>query len=302
MRKFSPAFALQPVAASALPSPEPESLPPRPWSRFDRGPEPNSPPGRSHHWDRSALRNSSDLLIAETTREFALVLPLDATSTFEPRDAASITVARLWTKTARGVDRAATRALDLLVASVLLLLALPAMVAIVLAIVATSPGGVIFRQVRGGRRGRPFVCLKFRTMVPDAEAVLDRDEALRTEFAASRKLERDPRMTPIGRWLRRTSLDELPQLLNVLRGEMSLVGPRPVPLDELRECYGDLADRAFAVNPGLTGLWQVSGRSDVTYDARIALDLEYAARRNVLVDFGLILRTVPVVLARRGAK
>jgi exopolysaccharide production protein ExoY len=164
-----------------------------------------------------------------------------------------------------------------------------------------TPGPNLFRQSRVGRHGRLFTCLKFRTMIVNAERVLHHDRSLRDAFAANWKLHRDPRVTPFGRLLRKTSLDEVPQLLNILRGEMSLVGPRPVQQTELSECYGKHAQDVVAVKPGLTGLWQVSGRSTLTYEQRVALDLEYVARRNFWFDLKIVLKTVPAILFRRGA-
>jgi lipopolysaccharide/colanic/teichoic acid biosynthesis glycosyltransferase len=145
------------------------------------------------------------------------------------------------------------------------------------------------------------VLCKFRTMIQDAESYLEQNQHLKAEFAKKWKLGNDPRITPVGRWLRRTSIDELPQLINVLRGEMSIVGPRPVQPDELAEQYGEYANIVFSAKPGLTGLWQVNGRSSSSYDERIALDLEYVQRRSGWLDFVLVMRTIPAVLFMRDA-
>lgn len=193
------------------------------------------------------------------------------------------------------------RFVDMVAASLLLVILAPILVVVLLAIAVESPGPVLFRQVRCGRGGRRFSCLKFRTMVVDAEERLRTDDALRLAFQQSRKIQHDPRVTRIGRWLRRLSIDEIPQLINVLRGEMSLVGPRPVPPDELRECYGELAAEVFAAKPGLTGMWQVSGRSNVDYPRRVQLDLEYVRRCGFWFDLALLLRTIPALIGRRGA-
>lgn len=190
---------------------------------------------------------------------------------------------------------------DLAVASVVLIVLLPLWLAIAATIVATSPGPVFFRQQRCGRGGRSFTCFKFRTMVSDAEAILHGDASLREAFAKNWKLTADPRVTRVGRWLRKTSLDEIPQLLNVLRGEMSLVGPRPVQPDELRDRYGHVGTHVLSVRPGLTGLWQVSGRSNVTYEERVALDVEYVRQRGFWFDLAIILRTIPAIIFLRGA-
>jgi Undecaprenyl-phosphate galactose phosphotransferase WbaP len=165
-------------------------------------------------------------------------------------------------------------------------------------------GPVIYRHSRIGRGGIPFDCLKFRTMVPDSDRVLKevlaRDPAARREWARDRKLKDDPRITAVGRFLRKTSLDELPQLWNVFRGEMSLVGPRPVVSDELKK-YGCKVRHYLTVTPGLTGLWQVKGRNNTTYRRRVALDTYYARHQSLWLDVYILLRTVWVVFGRDGA-
>ena len=163
---------------------------------------------------------------------------------------------------------------------------------------------MFFAHTRVGRHGRLFRCFKFRTMVPNAAEVLAellaRDPAARAEWARDRKLRNDPRITPIGRLLRKTSLDELPQLFNVLRGEMSLVGPRPVMPDEL-ERYGEAQDRLSQVRPGLTGLWQISGRNDVDYERRVHLDAWYVRNWTFWYDILILFRTLLVVPAEATA-
>lgn len=198
-------------------------------------------------------------------------------------------------------DALVTRAFDIMLALLLLLAALPVLAIALSAVRLTSKGPIIFRQYRVGRFGRPFVCYKIRTMVEDADALLERDHPLRGAYAERWKLADDPRVLPVGRWLRRASIDELPQLVNVLRGEMSVVGPRPVQLKELHERYGELAEVVFSVNPGLTGLWQVSGRSSLDYAQRIALDLEYVRRRSIWLDVLLVFKTIPAVCFGQGA-
>jgi exopolysaccharide production protein ExoY len=193
------------------------------------------------------------------------------------------------------------RFLDVSAATLLLTLLLPVWIAVAFAVRLKSPGPIFFRQTRVGRHGRLFTCLKFRTMVVNAEALLHRDESLRCAFNENWKLHHDPRVTAVGRFLRKTSLDEVPQLINILRGEMSLVGPRPVQPAELSECYGKHAADVVIVTPGLTGLWQVSGRSKLTYEQRVALDLEYVARRSFWFDLKIALMTIPAILFRRGA-
>ena len=163
----------------------------------------------------------------------------------------------------------------------------------------SSPGPVFYVQRRVGRGYRRFGCIKFRTMRPDADRVLARvlsaDPELKAEFERDFKLRQDPRITWIGRWLRRTSLDELPQFLNVLRGEMSVVGPRPIVDKELNR-YGPYMDEVAAVRPGLTGRWQVSGRNNLSYKKRVKLDLAYSRGRSFSLDLAIILRTFGVLL------
>jgi lipopolysaccharide/colanic/teichoic acid biosynthesis glycosyltransferase len=194
----------------------------------------------------------------------------------------------------------AKRAFDVAFALALLALSLPLTLVVVVLIAATSPGPVIYRQTRVGRGGRPFTCLKFRSMVPDAEArkihLLHHNEASGPVF----KIRTDPRVTPVGRWLRKLSIDELPQLLNVLAGDMSIVGPRPPIPDEVAQ-YVSWQRGRLAVKPGLTCLWQVSGRSLLGFEEWVRLDLEYIRRRSFWFDLVLVVRTVPAVLRARGA-
>jgi exopolysaccharide production protein ExoY len=190
--------------------------------------------------------------------------------------------------------------MDVAGAMVLLVLASVVFCLIALAIKAASPGPVFFVQKRCGRGGRPFRLIKFRTMVADAEALLA-DPALRARYEPSFKIDDDPRVTRLGRFLRKTSLDELPQLFNVLLGQMSLVGPRPMLDVELEEKYGSQRHTVLLAKPGMTGLWQVSGRSELTYDERVALDVRYVHSRSILLDLLIILKTPVAVLTARGA-
>jgi exopolysaccharide production protein ExoY len=180
---------------------------------------------------------------------------------------------------------------------------LPLMIGIALAIRAHDGGPVFFRHRRVGRNGKAFYCMKFRTMSVDAEArlkeLLATDPAARAEWARDFKLRHDPRVTPIGRFLRRSSLDELPQIFNLMRGEMNLVGPRPIVEAEIVR-YGWRYRHYCAVKPGITGLWQVSGRNDVSYRARVAMDSLYARRRCTLLDIRILAATLPAVLSKRG--
>ncbi|MDE3069040.1 MAG: sugar transferase, partial [Verrucomicrobiota bacterium] len=174
---------------------------------------------------------------------------------------------------------------------------------IALLIKITSPGPVLFKQRRAGQNGAPFTLYKFRTMATNAEQTKQELEALNEMRGPVFKLTNDPRITRIGRWLRRYSLDELPQLYNVLRGEMSLVGPRPLPLDEVRR-FDDLAHRRrLSVKPGLTCLWQISGRNRITdFKEWVRLDLEYIDHWSLWLDLRILLRTIPAVFTGAGAK
>jgi exopolysaccharide biosynthesis polyprenyl glycosylphosphotransferase len=191
-------------------------------------------------------------------------------------------------------------AFDRLAAAAALLVLGPLFLLISSAIKLTDPGPVLFRQVRVGKDGRPFTLYKFRTMVVDAERrkaqLSNRNEADGALF----KIRDDPRLTRVGRTLRRFSLDELPQLVNVVRGEMSLVGPRPLPMRDY-ERLEEWHKKRYLVLPGITGLWQVSGRSDLDFDDLVRLDFLYLERWSMLLDLSILLKTIPAVLSRRGA-
>ncbi len=192
---------------------------------------------------------------------------------------------------------------DRAAALVLLLLLAPVMLAIAV-VVRADKGSALYGHRRVGENGRHFYCLKFRSMVTEGDQVLQqllaRDTAALQEWQATQKLRDDPRVTHIGRVLRKTSLDELPQLLNVLRGEMSLVGPRPI-VDAEIDRYGQDISFYYDTRPGITGLWQVSGRSNMSYEGRVRLDVWYARNWSLWRDFWILLRTIPAVLARNGA-
>jgi len=201
------------------------------------------------------------------------------------------------------LERFVRRLSNVVLASFLLLLSSPVMAVVALLVRLRMGGPVVFAQERLGKGGVPFRLFKFRSMVADAETVLRRDPGLWDRYVASDfKLppEEDPRITPLGRFLRKTSLDELPQLWNVLRGEMNLVGPRAIVPEELRE-YGDFDRMFLRVRPGLTGLWQVSGRSAIGYPERARIELHYVGTRSLVGDLKILLRTLPAVLLRRGA-
>jgi lipopolysaccharide/colanic/teichoic acid biosynthesis glycosyltransferase len=182
-----------------------------------------------------------------------------------------------------------------------LLLLSPLFLLIAALIKLISPGPIFFRQWRSGRGGRPFRMYKFRSMVTDAESRKDELMALNEQDGPAFKITGDPRITRLGRFLRDTSIDELPQLWNVLKGDMSLVGPRPLPCDETANCL-DWQRRRLDVTPGLTCIWQVRGRSQVTFNEWVRMDVEYVQRRSLWCDVKILLATVPAVIARRGAK
>ncbi|OIQ68347.1 UDP-glucose:undecaprenyl-phosphate glucose-1-phosphate transferase [mine drainage metagenome] len=196
------------------------------------------------------------------------------------------------------------RAMDVALSALALVFLAPLMIAVAIAIKLQDGGPVFFGHTRVGFLGQSFKCWKFRSMVTDAEArlaaVLATDPEARREWDADHKLRKDPRITILGRFLRASSLDELPQLFNILVGEMSLVGPRPIVAAEISK-YGRWFPRYTAVKPGLTGLWQVSGRNDVTYRERVALDILYVRRSNFRLYLFILLMTVPAVLTRSGS-
>jgi lipopolysaccharide/colanic/teichoic acid biosynthesis glycosyltransferase len=199
------------------------------------------------------------------------------------------------------VDRG-KRIVDLTIAILLLPSVLP-IIAVLYVIIRRDGGASFFGHMRIGRDGKPFRCMKLRTMVPDAESALEiyleANPEMRVVWERDYKLPQDPRVTRIGKFLRATSLDELPQLWNVLKGDMSLVGPRPVPMDELTK-YGQAKSFYTRVRPGITGLWQVSGRNDLTYEERVNLDVSYVKSHTLAGDLGILFRTVGAVLQKTG--
>jgi undecaprenyl-phosphate galactose phosphotransferase len=201
--------------------------------------------------------------------------------------------------------RVLKRSFDIVVSTLLLILLSPLFLMLAIAIKRADPGSVLYSQIRIGRGGTPFRCLKLRTMVTDADARLKKwrqeKPELYKEYLKTYKLQDDPRITPIGRWLRKTSLDELPQLWNVLRGDMSLVGPRPVVAQELNEYYGPAAQLYIRTRPGMTGLWQVSGRSNTSYERRVILDEWYILNWSFWYDIVILIQTAWIVATRKGA-
>ncbi|MEW6102609.1 MAG: undecaprenyl-phosphate galactose phosphotransferase WbaP [bacterium] len=196
------------------------------------------------------------------------------------------------------------RIFDILIGSLLFIILSPFLLFISLALKVTSEGPVIYSQKRIGKGGRPFMCLKFRTMSKDAEERLKellKDENIKKEYERYWKIKDDPRVTKIGRFLRRFSLDELPQIINVLKGEMSLVGPRPAFPEEIEAFYKDKAGIYFLAPPGITGLWQISGRSEATFEKRIFFDVWYVKNWSLWLDIVILFKTIKVVLKKEGA-
>lgn len=223
-----------------------------------------------------------------------------AATRVRPASAAGLTLLHVAPPLRHGPQAALKAVVDRAGAALGLLVLAPLFFGVALAVRLSSPGPVFHRQTRHGRHNRPFTMWKFRTMVADAEARREQLSAANESEGPMFKMRRDPRVTRIGHALRRTSVDELPQLLNVLRGDMSLVGPRP-PLPEEVSRYDERELRRLAVRPGLTGLWQVSGRSDLSWQETVSLDLWYVDNWSVATDMGLLARTVRAVTDGRGA-
>jgi exopolysaccharide biosynthesis polyprenyl glycosylphosphotransferase len=199
-----------------------------------------------------------------------------------------------------GFDYLLKRSFDFVGALALILLLSPLLLIVAIAVFISSRGPVLYRSIRPGVGGEPFACFKFRTMRSGADQMQADIESLNEASGALFKIRQDPRMTPVGRFLRRYSLDELPQLFNVLRGQMSLVGPRPLPQRDF-DRLEDWHKKRYLVLPGITGLWQVSGRSDLDFDDLVRLDFLYLERWSVSLDLSILLKTIPAVLRRRGA-
>jgi len=197
------------------------------------------------------------------------------------------------------------RLMDIVGSLVGLILLSPLFVVVAVIIKLTSPGKVFYRQQRIGRNGKPFYLYKFRSMYPDADErlkdILARDPQARQEWETKRKLSRDPRITPIGNFIRKTSIDELPQLWNILKGDISIVGPRPVSAEEIETFYKEYRTYYYSVRPGLTGLWQVSGRSNTDYAYRVRTDVWYVENWSLWLDIVIILKTFEVLVKREGA-
>jgi undecaprenyl-phosphate galactose phosphotransferase len=258
----------------------------------------------------SLANNNSQLLIQQLTSAHHNIhvipsirgLPLFGTelSHFFSHEVLFLTVRN---NLARRSQQITKRLFDMATASLLLILLAPVFITLII-LIRKSGGPAFYGHPRVGRYGQPFKCLKFRSMRPDADKILKEllanDPAARAEWEKDFKLKNDPRITPVGHFLRKTSLDELPQVLNVLKGEMSLVGPRPVVKDEL-ERYGAASSLYLEAKPGITGLWQVSGRNDTTYAERVSLDSWYVQNWSLWYDIAILFKTVDVVLLRKGA-
>lgn len=203
-----------------------------------------------------------------------------------------------------GLNGVIKRSIDAVFATILFIFILPLLAIIALMIRSQGAGPVIFKQTRCGKGGKAFTCYKFRTMHIDAPQslndLLERDPVAAAQWEKSQKLQNDPRITKLGSFLRRSSLDELPQLINIIAGDMSIIGPRPVTFTELTR-YGSKLPYYAAARPGVTGLWQVNGRNNLTYDQRIAFDAAYARDWSLLTDLKILLKTIPVVLLSDGA-
>jgi exopolysaccharide production protein ExoY len=197
------------------------------------------------------------------------------------------------------------RLLDLTIGIVAVVVFGPLLIALAILIYLSNPGPIFFVQQRIGFNGKSFACFKFRTMVVDAQdrlaRLLEEDPAARLEWERDHKLRNDPRITPLGRFLRKSSFDELPQFFNLINGTMSAVGPRPIVVAEITR-YGRWFGDYCRVKPGITGLWQVSGRSDTTYRRRVALDVAYSRHRSIGLNLKIMFMTIPAVLAARGSR
>jgi exopolysaccharide production protein ExoY len=248
-----------------------------------------------HSFATALQKNASVLFAADATR----VAPHESASEWEQL---SLAIHRL--PTHRVQYSVFKRLLDIVVVIALFPCLLPLLAVVAVVIKCCSPGPVLYRQQRVGRFGRQFTLWKFRSMQVNGDEILKRHFAANPEaeleWVEMRKLRNDPRVTTVGRILRRTSLDELPQFMNVLNGSMSLVGPRPIVSAE-RESYGDAYLFYASAKPGLSGLWQVSGRSDLSYEQRVARDAEYIGRWNLALDLHILWRTAGVVWTSRGA-
>ncbi|MGH8884946.1 MAG: sugar transferase [Egibacteraceae bacterium] len=234
---------------------------------------------------RNAVENTGLLLTGQDGNGRSLLTPVDLAGGLLDASRAALL---------------AKRTIDIALSLFALAVLTPVLTVAVVAAWLSSPGPALFVQERIGRGGKPFKMLKIRSMYADAERQRDRYEALNESDGPVFKLRKDPRVTPVGRVLRKFSIDELPQLVNVLRGEMSLVGPRP-PLPKEVSAYGEIERRRLLVTPGITGVWQVSGRSNIDFANWVEMDLAYIRSWSLWLDLSLLVRTIPAVLSGRGA-
>ncbi len=255
--------------------------------------DPDFPPERAVALVDECHKRGIDVRVAPTTMEM-----LTTRAEFVPGQSLPLFAVR--PPVFEGWDFIIKRSFDLIVSSITVVLLSPLLLLIALMVKLTSPGPVLFRSRRAGIGLRTFDCLKFRTMYSDAEERQAEVEHLNETDGAIFKVKNDPRLTPSGKFLRRFSLDELPQLFNVLRGEMSLVGPRPLPMRDFNR-MDEWHKKRYLVLPGITGLWQVSGRSELNFDEMVRLDFLYLEQWNVFLDLSILVKTVPAVLRRRGA-
>ena len=195
--------------------------------------------------------------------------------------------------------KSSKRVFDIVLSIAIIIFCFPIFFILSILIKLGSRGPIFYSQIRLGKNKKPFKCIKFRTMSEEADDILKNllieNEDLRDEFQRTQKLKNDPRITPFGKFLRRTSLDELPQFINVVLGEMSIIGPRPIVKEEQNR-YDKNLNEVFSIKPGITGLWQVSGRNNLSYERRVMLDLIYARNRNFYMDLNILIRTIGVVL------
>lgn len=204
-----------------------------------------------------------------------------------------------------GISHLLKRFFDIVFSLLALIVLSPVFLIIALLIKKSSPGPAFYSSIRIGKNWKPIRCWKFRTMYVDADhqlqKVLSSDSALRKEWETYRKLKNDPRIIPIGQFLRKTSLDELPQFWNVLLGDLSVVGPRPVTLEEIKTYYGNKAEKILSIRPGITGIWQTSGRNLKTYKQRVRMEEHYVDKRSFFMDLFLVAKTVFVMIKPKGA-
>lgn len=198
------------------------------------------------------------------------------------------------------------RLFDIIFSLLALIITTPLILLISLLLFLTSKNKkIIYSHERIGRKGKPFLCYKFQTMYPDSDKkltqLLEEDLELRKEWETNRKIKKDPRVTPFGAFLRRTSLDELPQFWNVIKGDLSVVGPRPVVKEEIHQHFGNKAEKILSIRPGITGMWQTSGRSNISYCQRIHLDETYVDNQSLILDIKLIAKTIPKIICTKDA-